>query len=251
MKTEILYGIHPVWEALQAARRDFYEMYIAAEQKISKRIEMVLSFSETLSIPIKAINRSKLHALAGTDLHQGIGARVSPYPLSDIELLTGKSRNAHADRLILLLDGIIDPHNLGALARTALCAGLDAIIIPKDRSAPLSPAVSKASSGALEHMHTVLVANMVNTIKRLKEKGMWILGLDRYAKTSVYHIDLAGSLALVIGGEDKGIRPLVKKNCDLLVSIPQCGPVKSLNASAAGAVVMYEAFRQRQVKSGS
>jgi len=134
---------------------------------------------------------------------------------------------------------------LGALLRTALCAGVDGIVIPKDRSALPTPAVSKASAGALEHSSLARVTNMVNTIKHLKEKGLWILGLDRIAEQSVFSSDLKGSIALVVGGEAKGIRPLVKKHCDMLMSIPQSSRINSLNASAAGAVVMYEAFRQR------
>jgi 23S rRNA (guanosine2251-2'-O)-methyltransferase len=146
---------------------------------------------------------------------------------------------------LLLLDNIMDPHNLGALVRTALCVGIDGVIIPKDRSVWPSPAVSKASAGALEHIRLAKVTNLVNTIKALKKKGLWILGLDSAAKRSIFISDLKGSIAMVIGGEEKGIRPLVKKQCDVLMSIPQKGHINSLNASVAGAVVMYEAFRQR------
>ena len=248
MKTEIIYGIHPVWEALQAARRNFYEIYVAEEQKISKRLEKVIARTELLNIPVKPIKRSKLHAITGTELHQGIGAKVSPHPLAKLTDIVHENSMANARRLILLLDSVVDPHNLGALTRTAVCAGLDGIIIPKDRSAPLSPAVSKSSSGALEHARLVQVTNIVSTIKLLKQGGLWVVGLDRHAKESVYETDLTCALAIVIGGEDKGIRPLVKKNCDFLVSIPQRGPIDALNASVAGAIVIYEAYRQRSAK---
>jgi 23S rRNA (guanosine2251-2'-O)-methyltransferase len=147
---------------------------------------------------------------------------------------------------LILLDGIVDPRNLGALMRTAICAGAEAIIIPKDRSAGPSAIVSKASAGALEHLNLVRVTNIPNTIKALKEIGYWITGLDMAADHSLFSCDLSGPVALVIGGEEKGIRPLVRKQCDYLVSIPQAGPVDSLNASVAGAVVMYEIFRQKQ-----
>ena len=248
MKTEIIYGIHPVWEALQAARRNFYEIYVAQEQKISKRLEGVIAHAESLNIPVKPIKRPKLQAIAGTELHQGIGAKVSPHPLVKLADIVRENGMANAGRFILLLDSVTDPHNLGALTRTAVCAGLDGIIIPKDRSAPLSPAVSKSSSGALEHARLVQVTNIVSTINRLKQNGLWVVGLDRHAKKSVYETDLTCALAIVIGGEDKGIRPLVKKNCDVLVSIPQRGPINALNASVAGAIVMYEAYRQRSAK---
>jgi 23S rRNA (guanosine2251-2'-O)-methyltransferase len=148
---------------------------------------------------------------------------------------------------LLLLDNIMDPHNLGALIRTALCVGIDGVIIPKDRSAQPSPTVSKASAGALEHISLSRVTNMVDTIKMLKKNGLWIAGMDKMSTESIFTCDLKGFNAIVIGGEGKGVRPLVKKHCDILLSIPQIGPLDSLNASVAGAVAMYEIFRQRQL----
>ena len=146
---------------------------------------------------------------------------------------------------ILILDQVVDTHNLGALIRTAVCAGVQAVILPKDRSALPTPAVSKASAGAMEHMKIVQVVNIVNTIKELKQEGLWIAGLDSEGEKSVFDADFTIPTALVIGGEEKGIRPLVKKHCDFLVSIPQKGPIDSLNASVAGAIVMVEVLRQR------
>jgi 23S rRNA (guanosine2251-2'-O)-methyltransferase len=178
-------------------------------------------------------------------MHQGIGAGVGLYPLVDMDIILNKPAERRGRHFLLLLDNILDPHNFGALVRTADCVGIDGIIMPKDRSAPPSPAVSKASSGALEHVLLARVTNMVSTIKELKRQGIWIVGMDRDADQSLFRSDLTDSIAIIIGGEEKGIRPLVKKNCDFLVSIPHAGRVESLNASAAGAVVMYEAFRQR------
>ncbi len=152
-------------------------------------------------------------------------------------------------QLLLLLDNVLDPQNLGAIIRTALSVGIDGIIIPKDRSAMPTPAVSKTSAGAIEHVCLIRVTNMVDTIKVLKQQGVWVVGLDKGADKTVYSSDLTGSVAIVIGGEEKGIRPLVKKNCDFLVSIPQIGQVNSLNASVAAAIAMYEAFRQRGIES--
>jgi 23S rRNA (guanosine2251-2'-O)-methyltransferase len=142
-----------------------------------------------------------------------------------------------------MLDHIVDPQNLGAVIRTALCVGVDGVILPKDRCASPTPAVSKASAGALEHIR---LTNMVQTIQHCKRAGIWIIGLQKEAAQSIYSGDLTESIAIVLGGEQKGIRPLVQMNCDFMVSIPQRGPVGSLNASAAAAVAMYEAFRQRQ-----
>ena len=137
--------------------------------------------------------------------------------------------------------------NLGALIRTALAVGMMALITPRDRCAPPTPTVSSASAGALEHMTLVQVTNLARALGRLQEKGIWIFGLDHRAELDCFQSDFTGPAALVIGGEGKGIRPLVKKSCDHLVSIPQNGPVTSLNASVAGAVVMYEAYRQRMM----
>jgi 23S rRNA (guanosine2251-2'-O)-methyltransferase len=182
--------------------------------------------------------------MAKTASHQGICAKTGPYPLMSISEMLVKTKNS--DPLLILLDNIVDPHNLGALIRTAFCVGADGVVIPKDRSAPPTPAVSKSSAGALEHVLLARVTNMTATIKTLKQQGVWVIGLDKYAEVNIYQSDLTGPMALVVGGEEHGIRPLVRKHCDGLISIPQSPDVDSLNASVAGAVAMYEAFRQRQ-----
>ena len=246
MKKEILYGIHPVFEALKAGRRDFFEVYIAKD-KTSKRIDKLVAIAESMKVPVERVEPLTLKSMTGTDLHQGLGARTGPFPISEISDIFDGVQTDDENHLLLLLDNIMDPHNLGALIRTALCVGVDGIIIPKDRSVPPTPAVSKASAGALEHIRLVRVTNMVNTIKDLKEKGLWIAGMEKTSDKSIFFSDLTGPVAIVIGGEEKGMRPLVKKHCDFLMSIPQTGQVNSLNASVAGAVVMYEAFRQRHL----
>lgn len=242
MKTEILFGIHPVVEALKAARREFFEVYLAKD-KISKRIETALSRIESSNISIKRISAARLSTIAQTDMHQGLGARVSPYPTPPVTDIL--DRPGDGNYFFLLLDSVVDPHNLGALVRTALCVGIDGVVIPKNRAALPTPVVSKASSGALEHVFLSCVTNMVDIIKTLKEKGIWVAGMEKDANQSLFSSDLTCSLAIIVGGEEKGIRPLVKKHCDFLISIPQIGRVSSLNASVAGGVVMYEAFRQR------
>jgi 23S rRNA (guanosine2251-2'-O)-methyltransferase len=245
VKTEILYGIHPVFEALKANRRDIFEVYIVKD-KISKRLEKVVALAQSGKIPVEGVKPLVLKSMAGTDLHQGIGAKTGLFPLSEISDIVDGARRADANHLLLLLDNILDTHNLGALVRTALCVGVNGIIIPKDRSALPTPPVSKASAGALEHIHLARVTNLVNTIKTLKKKGLWIAGMDKFSDKSIFFSDLTGPVAIVIGGEEKGVRPLVKKHCDFLMSIPQYGPIDSLNASVAGAVAMYEALRQRE-----
>jgi len=243
-KTEILFGINPVLEALNAGRRFFFEVYIL-EKKISDRLERILALSEAKKIPVERVESLQLKSLTGTDQHQGIGARTSGFPVSAISDIIDSIRPDDTNHLLLLVDNIMDPHNLGALIRTALCAGVNGIIIPKDRSVPPTPAVSRASAGALEHIRLARATNMVNTIKTLKEKGWWIAGMEKASDKSIFLSDLTARLAIVIGGEEKGMRPLVKKHCDFLMSIPQQGPINSLNASVAGAVAMYEAFIQR------
>lgn len=241
---ELLYGIHPVTEALRTGRRRFFEIFVVKGRR-SERVERTLALATAAKIPVRELSRPQLQARTKTDEHQGVAARVTGYPLVDIPEILDRSFHCGNDPFILLLDSIVDPQNLGALVRTAFCAGIQGIIIPKDRSAGPVPAASKASAGALEHVYLARVINMVNTIRELKNKEIWVAGADPSAGKNLYTCDLTGPLAIVIGGEEKGIRPLVGKCCDFLLSIPQEGALNSLNASVAGAIVLYEAFRQR------
>ena len=242
---EILYGIHPAQEALKAGKRVVSEIYLAKE-KLSNPLKTIEFLAISLKIPVTKVKAPFLKSLAKTSRHQGVAARVSLYPFSDISEIIDNPKKSEYNNFLLLLDNIQDPHNLGALARTALCAGVEGIIITKDRAAGPTPAACKASAGALEHLPLARVTNMAKFVKELKKKEFWIIGMEGEAGQSVFSIDLSCNIAIIIGGEEKGIRPLVKKECDHLVSIPQTGQINSLNASAAGAVVMYEAFRQRK-----
>ncbi len=244
MKLELLFGIHSVLEALRAGRREFVEIY-TIRAKPSKRIKAILEIAEMRQIPIQTLNPNQLGKMVDNAFHQGIGAKVSPFPLMGLTALIAKAELASETPFLLLLDHVTDARNMGALVRTAVCAGVTGIITTKDRAAPITAAVCQASAGAVEHALIARVTNMVTTIKALKQNGLWIAGLDKSAKQSVFKQDLRGPLAVIIGGEEKGIRPLVKKNCDFLLAIPQQGTVDSLNASVAGGIVMYEIFRQR------
>jgi 23S rRNA (guanosine2251-2'-O)-methyltransferase len=248
VKVEILYGFHPVYEALRAGRRTFHEIFIS-KQAHTKRIKQIRSAAARKHLPIKDVSPSQLQTIAGAVAHQDIAAEVTAYPLVDVADLLGAAISGDRPPLLLLLDHIVDPHNLGAIIRTAVCAGVDAVILPKDRSAHPSPAVSKISTGALEYMRVALVNNIVRIVKTLKEQGLWIVGMDQNAGRYIYNEDLTGPIGLVIGGEEKGIRTLVKQNCDFLISIPQSSKVGSLNASVAGAIVIYETYRQRYVRN--
>ena len=252
---EILYGYHPVTEALKAGKRTIAELWLARD-KSSPRMEKIVEKAHAGDIPFSRVPPARLFALAGSERHQGVCARASSFHYVGLdEVLKGAAaaleKAARTSPVcLLLLDSIQDPHNLGALIRTAYCAGVDGVVIPKDRCAAPSPAVSRISAGALEHTRLIRATNLVKIISALKSKGLWVAGLDRAAGDTLFSMDFKVPLAIVVGSEEKGLRPLVKKNCDMLVGIPQMGNVDSLNASVAGGIVMYEVFRQRRSGMG-
>jgi 23S rRNA (guanosine2251-2'-O)-methyltransferase len=246
-KKEFLYGIHPVMEALQAKRRSIDALFVDAKKR-EGRISQIFRLAEKEKIPVKALSEQVLCTYAQNDHHQGIVAEVGPYPLVGIDHFLDLKNLTAEEPFFLITDQIVDPQNLGALIRTALAAGVHGIITPKDRSARPTPTVSKASAGAMEHIRFAQVTNLSRTLEDLKKRGVWIYGLDQTAKATIYTTSWTGPSGLVVGSEGKGIRPLVKKTCDQLVAIPQKGAVSSLNASVAGAVTLYEAFRQRHLQ---
>ena len=244
---EFLYGIHSVYEALKAGRRNFKEVLVK-KTGTSHRLEKVLELAASKNVPIRYANVSDIATVAGTQFHQGICLETGFYPLTPLRDLLQPEKDVFPS-FFLFLDSIVDPNNLGAILRTALCAGVDGVIISKNRSAGPSPSVSRVSAGALEHIRLARVTNMTNTIKTFKKKGFWIFGADADAGTSIFSTDCTGTVVLVIGGEGEGMRFLIKKNCDYLISIPMKGKIESLNATAAGAVILYEALRQRALIS--
>ncbi len=176
--------------------------------------------------------------------HQGIALEVEPFRYSDFDdLLTSISQSGKAG-FILVLDAIQDPHNLGALIRSAACAGVDGVVIPKDRACGITAAAEKTSAGAVETVPVAMVTNIAQTLETLKKLGYWVYGLDSAARQSVYGTDFSGNVVLVVGGEGEGIRPLVRKQCDVVMSIPQYGGVSSLNASVAGGIALFEIARK-------
>ena len=245
---EVLYGFHPVEEAIRAGRRKIYEIYLL-KTLAPERAQRIAALSESCRIPVRWLEAADIQRIVGTGRHQGVGARAGAYPWVDISRLLDRAQAGCSPAFFLVLDGVVDPQNLGALVRTAVCTGVDGICIPKDRSARPTPAVSRASAGALEHVEMAQITNVSAALSVLKKAGCWIVGLDASAKDSIFSLDLTVSAAFVIGGEEKGLRPLVKKQCDHLAAIPQSGKVDSLNASAAGAVSMYELFRQRLLRN--
>lgn len=246
MKTEILYGFHSVKEALSAGRRDLIELYVERNHPASARWQGLLETAETRGVAVRPLDGAQLTHMAGSAAHQSVALRASAYPLLD---LTGAldAADASGSEPVLVLDQIMDPHNLGAVVRSALCAGVAAVLIPKDRSASPTPVVSRISAGALEHIRLVQVTNLVRSLDVLKARGRWVAGLDRQAPLTIFNADLSVPLALVIGGEERGMRALVRRTCDLVVAIPQSGRIDSLNAATAAAVALYEIRRQRGV----
>ncbi len=243
--TEILFGVHPLEEALRADRRTFEVLYIR-KGRAQRRLAAIAALASGRGISVRAVDETELRRLVGHGGHQGLCARVGPLPVWHPDRLLETIAAASRPPFWVMLDNIQDPHNLGAIVRTAYCAGADGVVIPRDRAAPPLPSVSKSSAGALEHLPVVRVTNLVNLIRALKKQGLWVAGLDAGSKTQVFTTPLDGPLALVVGGENRGLRRLVKSHCDLLVSIPQARVFDSLNASVAAALVIYEVFRQRR-----
>lgn len=249
-QSEILVGIHPVREMLRAGRRTCRTLWLARGQD-QPRIAELRSLAEARGIPVQECSAEKLAKRCKDDHHQGVAADVSPFTFTDLGSVLPPAAEVRQDAFLLALDSILDPQNLGAILRSAQCAGIEAVILPKDRSVRPTPVVSKASAGALEHTRLVQVTNLANTLADLKAGGFWVAGTDAASGSSLFESDLTGPLVVVIGSEGKGMRPLVRRRCDFLLAIPQAGVIGSLNASAAAAVVLYEAFRQRIDKNGA
>jgi len=243
MKDETVYGFNPVMEALRGSRRAF-ELFVAAGAR-DNRLEKLLKLASEKGVPVRHREKGDIARLCGTDHHQGVALRVEAFPYAELDEVIARWRESGETGLLLVLDGIQDPHNLGALIRTAACAGAHGVIIPKDRAARVTPAVEKASAGAVETVPVVQVTNVARTLEELKGAGFWIFGADSGAAAPLFDQDYTGHMALVIGSEGEGIRPLVKKHCDLLVRIPLKGGVSSLNASVSGGILLFEVVRQR------
>ncbi len=241
--TEIIYGIHPVREALATRGQRFQEIWVS-RKGLSRAVRETLAEARALGIKVRSHERHRLDARAGTSSHQGIIAFLSPYSFAKVESILAAA-SAEDPALILVLDGIQDPQNLGSLIRTAYVCGVHGVVVPKDRAAPLTAAVAKASAGALEHVEVARITNVKRTLELFKREGIWVVGLTMEGDRLIYELDLCQPTALVIGGEARGIRPLVKRACDMFAAIPQRGGLDSLNAAAAGAMALYETMRQR------
>ncbi len=241
--SRLIYGINPVREALRTHPQDVRWIKVG---KGRGGIKEIIELAEASRISIEFVSPASIPRIAGTDKHQGIVAEMTPYRYVELDDIVEVWRSGGERALILLLDSIQDPHNAGSLIRTACCAGAHGVVITKDRSVDITPTVVKSSAGATEHMPIARVTNLRQAIDRLKEAGLWIIGLDAGADKSIYEADLDLDLGLVVGSEGKGIRELIKKSCDMLLSLPLKGEIDSLNASVAGGIAMYEILRRRQ-----
>lgn len=239
-KSNIIVGRNPVTEALKSGR-DIDKLMVSAEDGSMKKI---LALAKERGIPVMKVEKSALDRLATGQAHQGVCAYVSAYAYAELDDIFRIAEERGEDPFIIILDNLEDPHNLGAIMRTAECAGAHGIIIPKRRACGLTEVVAKASAGAIEYMPCVKVTNIAQTIEELKERGIWVAACDMGGQ-EYYRADLKGKLAVVIGSEGFGISRLVKEKCDFVVSMPMVGRITSLNASNAAAVIIYEVRKQR------
>lgn len=237
-------GRNPVMEALKSGRE--IDKILLAKGTEGGSLIKILAKAKEKGIPIQYVDRQKINEMASSTSHQGIIAMVAAYKYVHFEDIIENRANKDKDPFILILDEIMDPHNLGSIMRTANAVGVDGIIIPKRRSVGLTAVVAKTSAGAIEYVPVAKVSNIAQTIDKIKEKGIWVAGAHMDGDKDHYNTDLKGPLALVIGNEGEGISRLIKEKCDFLVKLPMVGQVPSLNASVAAAVLMYEVFRQRE-----
>lgn len=241
----IIEGRNPVLEALKNDR-EIDKIMVNKEAKEGS-IKKIVAMAKEKKIILQQVDRHKLDDMSESHSHQGVMAIISEHKYYELDEVLKIPKEKGEDPFFIILDGITDPHNLGSIIRTADAVGAHAVIIPKRRSAQITPVVAKASAGAVEYVPVCKVTNIANTIKTLKENGLWIAAVDMDGE-SFFRQNLSGALALVVGSEGSGISRLVKENCDFTVSMPMSGNVSSLNASVAGGILLYEVYRQRNAK---
>lgn len=242
---EVVVGRNPIIEVLKGDR-DVERVFIAEGAEGS--IIQIKALAKEKGVIVDIVDKKRIESMAAPgERHQGVAAKVSEYKYSDMEDIFARARKSGEDPLVIILDEITDPHNLGAIIRTAECVGAHGIIIPKRRACTLTQTVAKSAAGAIENMPVVQVTNISRTIDELKERGLWIGAADMDGE-AYYSCSLDGAIGIVIGNEGKGISRLVKERCDFVVSIPMKGRINSLNASNAAAIIVYEVRRQRDCK---
>lgn len=240
---EILYGRNAAREALRARRRHIHRLLLADKIEPAEIIDEIVALANQLRLPIEAVPRKKLDSMARH--HQGVILKTGRYPTVDLEDILDRAGNEPP--FILVLDHIEDPHNLGAILRTAEIVGVHGVIIPRRRAAGISPTVVNVSSGAAEHMRIAELPNLTRALKTLKQANIWVAGVENDPAAQPYHrADLSGPIALVIGSEGTGLSRLVQETCDFLIKLPMRGKIESLNASVAAGLALYEVWRARK-----
>ncbi|SRR5581483_1360245 len=249
-KPLIICGINPVAEKLKSAPGEILELMVAADGR-APRLALLAADARRCGVPVRNVDWQKLTALADGMIHQGVAAAIAAPAYADFDRLVETLKAE--PRRVLVLDGITDPRNFGALLRSAEAAGVRDVVIAKDRAVGVTPVVVKSSAGAANHLQIYRVTNVARTLSELKEQGCWVVGLDAEATETIYDREYPLALAVVLGSEGKGMRPLIRRECDYLASIPMLGQIASLNVSVAGAVFLYELARQTRTaesKSG-
>lgn len=242
---EFLAGPHAVLEALRADRRTVRRVYLARRER-GGIIASILGLAQTHGLAVDVRPRADLDRLVQGTAHQGVVAEVGPFPYIQAEEVVSRALHGTAAGFLVILDGIQDPQNLGAILRSSEAAGVHGIILPRDRAVGVTPAAVRAATGATEHLAVARVTNLAAFLDWVKSRGVWVVGADPAGRHILYAVDLTGPVALVVGAEKRGLRPLIKTRCDVTVRIPVGGAVASLNASAAAAVCLFEVVRQRQ-----
>lgn len=244
---EMIAGKHPVLEAMKAGRA--LNKIFLFNQAQKHLIQPIMEEAKARGIVVQMVDKRKLDQLAPDMQHQGVVAQAAPIAYAEVEDLLALAAERGEPPFIVLLDEIEDPHNLGSILRTADCTGVHGVIVPKRRSAGLTAVVAKTSAGAVEYVRVARVSNLVQTMEKLKEAGLWIAGADAGAPQSFHQTKLTGPIAIVIGSEGKGLSRLVREKCDFILSLPMFGNVNSLNASVAAGVILYEVVRQRHAQA--
>ena len=247
MSESWIVGINPVEGALSNDAERVRELLVEQGQRNARVLDLV-ERAKALKIPVQHRPREQLDKVAGEARHQGVVALYEAPPLAHENDLAALMERDGGDTLVLVLDGVTDPHNLGACLRSAAAAKVTAVIVPKDRAVGLTPVVRRASAGGADRVPLIAVTNLARTLRELKDAGVWITGLAGDTETSIYGVDFKGPVALVLGGEGEGIRRLTRELCDFVAKIPMPGAMESLNVSVAAGVVLFEALRQRSAK---
>ena len=241
---QVIYGINPVMEMLKGRAKSVKQIVVAGTRG-GENIQVLVRLAGQSGIPVEYRDRVYLEKLAGTGDHQGVVCLCEEFEYTDLEAVIGHRREPFRDGLIVVLDGITDPQNLGSLLRTAQCFGANGVVIPRDRAAPVTPSVIKASAGAALHLPVARVVNLANALDRLKKEGYWIYAAEAHSGTALDRTDFEGPVGLVMGSEGEGIRPLVMKKCDFFVSIPLEGSFDSLNVAVAAGILLHHITRRR------